>query len=355
MPFTAAQIAVGLNYQLDFYVKNDPIDQINIMHPLYSALVGKKKFVPAGNQYHVEQVRITNSTNYQNYFGSDQVTYNEKDTVRQVKYAYSNFHDGFGIDEDRAAANGVLITDDAENVVSEADKIQLTNLMTEFYETLKLGCQDSFDQELHLDGTQNTKCAPGLDFLIQTDPTVSSVVGGFDQSTNTWWRNNASTGISTATAGNLVDKMEAQWRACITYGGEAPDLILVGAAFLDAYRKDARTTINRQIILKAGDNTEMDASIGSGVRTGLYFKGVELVWDPMFDKLDGISTPTIPWSKRCYFINTKHLSLKPLTGSWMVTRKPDRMYDRYVWYRAVTSKYHVTTNKRNCHSVLAIA
>src|SRR5690606_39625647 len=79
MPFNANQLVVGANYQLDYFLKNDPIDQINTNHPLYSELVKRKVERLGGNEFVTEQVRFTNDSNFQNYFGADQVTYNEKD------------------------------------------------------------------------------------------------------------------------------------------------------------------------------------------------------------------------------------------------------------------------------------
>jgi hypothetical protein len=38
----------------------------------------------------------------------------------------------------------------------------------------------------------------------------------------------------------------------------------------------------------------------------------------------------------------------------MVSRKPPRVYDRYVHYWALTSKAALTTNKRNAHAVLSL-
>jgi len=179
------------------------------------------------------------------------------------------------------------------------------------------------------------------------------VIGGLNQNTYTWWRNNADIGISTASSGNLVNHMETQWRECTRYGGMAPTKILVGSAFLDAYRIDAGLTVNRQIngtpsLQKGG------VSIDAGI-TATYFKGVELTWDPVFDTLDTLDAPSVHWSKRCYFINEKFISLRPINGHWMVPRKPPRVYDRYVQYWALTSKAAFTTGKRNAHAVLSIA
>ncbi len=76
--------------------------------------------------------------------------------------------------------------------------------------------------------------------------------------------------------------------------------------------------------------------------------------NPVMTVLDGLYGPTIPWEKRCYFLNSKFLKLRPIQGHWMITRTPPRVYDRYVHYWALTAKAALTTGKRNAHAVLSI-
>jgi hypothetical protein len=316
---------------------------------------GKKPYV-GGLQYVVEQLRYSNDSNFQSYFGDTQVTYNRKRTLQQAKYTWGSFHDGFGLNEDELAQNGIVMTDDKSSVPSEAEKVQLTNLLQENSETLKLGFQENFDYMLHLDGTQSATNIPGLDLLVSTTPTVSLTVGGLDQSIFTWWQNSATLGISTAAAGNLTQQMEVTWRNCTRFGGFSPDYILAGEAFIDAYRLDAKNTINRTVYMK--DNakeTDLDAAVGDDGRTGLYFKNREIIWDPVMTVLDGLYGPTTPWVKRCYFLNSRFLKLRPIQGHWMINRTPPRVYDRYVHYFALTAKAALTTGKRNAHAVLSIA
>lgn len=349
MPFNAAQLAQGTNYQLDYFLKNDPIDQVNVARPWLKKLIEGKQNAPAANQFFVEQVYISNDANYQNYFGAQQVTYNERDGVRQARYAYYSFHDGFGLDEDRLAANGITLTDSGESVVSEAEKFQLTNLMQTCYTQLKEGVHDGLHEELLRDGTYNVNAAPGLDALVSTTPTVGTV-GGLNAATQTYWRNNTALNIA-ATAGVLNETMETTWRACTRFGGSAPDFIMASGAFIDAYRRDAKLEVDRQINVPQRGGVGLDSSV-----SGVFFKGIPIVWNPVLDILDAkYGAPPVRWDRRCYFINTKFMKLRPVTGHWMVNRAPSRAYDRYVHYRALTSKYRLTMGKRNCHAVLSIA
>lgn len=350
MPFTQDEITAAQNVSLDFYVRNRPaVDQINIAHPLYQKLTSKKKNWDGSLQYVVEQLRNTNDDNSQSYWGPQEVSFNSKRTITQAKYSWGNIFSGYAMNEDQLRQNGIRIQPNG-TAPSKSDNevIQLTNILTENNETLVLGHENFLDLALHRSNSGDTNLPPGLDHLVQLNPSASSVVGTINQSTSTWWRNYAKTGIEQA---DLINEMEIAWRECIRYGGQAPDTILVGTDFLDAYRLAAGVTINRQIF--NGGNTQGGVSLDASV-TKTYFKGVELTWDPAMDLLDAEDSPPIPWAKRCYFLNTKHLTLRPIEGSWMVKRNPPMVYNRFVVYFGLTSTYALSTNKRRAHAVLSL-
>ena len=78
------------------------------------------------------------------------------------------------------------------------------------------------------------------------------------------------------------------------------------------------------------------------------------MWSPEFADLDTLYAPATPWEKRCYFINSKYLRLRPLDGQDMITRKPPRAYDKYEYYWALTWRGAVTLTRGNAHAVLAL-
>jgi hypothetical protein len=207
---------------------------------------------------------------------------------------------------------------------------------------------------MHRDGTQSAIACPGIDLLVSTTP-ATTTVGGFDCSiaANAFFKNNISLAISTGTAGNLLAKMEILWRQCITYGKlGAPNKILAGSAFIDAYAADVRAQPGSsfQVVSPAKGGFDLDGS-----RNRLYFKGVEVEWDPVMDALQALDSPSVHWDKRCYFLNSKALTMRPNRGRWLINRNPSRMYDRYVYYKGMTADYGLTTKKRNSLGVAAIA
>ena len=355
MPFSAQELQDAGKIALDFYLKNNPIDQVAVERPLMKALMGKKKSFPGGKQYVVEQLRYRYQSNFQWFNGSSVVTYNKRVTTEQAQFPWRSAHDGFSLDEDRLAQNGIVIHDSQTGGnASQAERVQLTNLLQEQTEALRLGFEEKFSMYLHLDGSSSTDAITGLDALVATAPT-SGTVGGIDRSSsgNVWWRNSATTGMTTPTtaaqATTFLGQMETAWRACVKNGGR-PDLILAGAAFIDAYI--AALTLNGQQVTYAGGKPR---DIDGGVNQ-IFYKGIEIQWCPEFDdNFGGFVNPTPTWTKRCYFLNTKALTLRPMDGQDMVSRKPPRVYDRYTYYWALTWRGTLTTNRANANAVLAVS
>lgn len=355
MPWTPQQLVQAGYASLDYFMRNQPpVDQINIAHPLLRLLEANKVAFDGGKQYIVHQIYKTNDDNAQWFGSDDQVGYNNRKNLTQASFLWSNVHNGFSLTEEELLQNGISVTDDMSVTPTREEVVQLSNILKVNNMSLKEGHDAFLDYQLWLDGTQSTDAVPGIDALVSTTPTTGTV-GGINRATagNEFWRNNVNTGISTATAGNLSEQMEIEWRKCTRYGGEQPNAILVGSKFLDAYRKDAKDTINRRVMI--GGNGKQTPGINAGV-TGIYFKECELIWAPVLDQLaaDFPGAP-VAWDKRAYFLNTKRLQLNPAKGQWKVPRQPPRVYDRYTHYSAMTSRFGMGITKPNTMSVLAIA
>ena len=347
MPFTTDQITRGADYALKTFAKKDPIDQINNEHVLLDWLLKNKEVSMFGNGSWKEPLHIANGSNFQNYFGPDQVTFNERDPAVWTDFSYYNAHDGFWFDEDRLAAAGIIITSDSGEVPSGAEKESLVNLLGQSYTGMKAGWNASLAMEVLRDGSQSTKAVPGMASIVDPTPAVGTC-GGLNAATYAWWQNNANLTFSAA---NIVTEMEETWRDCRRYGGSVPDFLVCGAAFYDAYKQYAGQTVNRQI--NDGGNAKGGVSLDASVEN-LYFHGRLLVWDPDFEALDTLLSTTTQ-TKTCYFLNSKHIKFRPFKGRWMIDRKPERLPDRYVHYFGRTASYGLTTNKRNALAVLSIS
>ncbi len=351
MPFSAQEIQDAGKIGLDFFLANNPVDQVSMERPLLKALQGKKKTAPGARQFIVEQLRVRYGSNFQWFNGSQIVTYNRRVTNEQANYAWRSCHDGLALDEDRLAQNGIIVVDDASGArsASDAEKIQLTNLLEEQAEALRLGFQEQFSFALHLDGTQSPDAIAGLDSMVSLTPT-SGTVGGIDRSAtaNAYWRNNVATGLTTTTStGTILNQMEVLFRQCARNGGR-PDLMIAGSQFIDGYRNFVLNTFGRMDFGPA--NTKR---VEGGTEV-LLFQGTEVQWSPEFQELDARFAPATAWEKRLYMLNTQTIRLRPLQGHDMISRKPPRAYDRYEYYWAITWRGAMTMNRANANAVAAL-
>lgn len=346
MPISAGALTELGKTAIEHYLKAKPIDQVATERPLMKALMAGKRDFDGAKQYVVEQLRMRYSSNFQWYYGAGTVNYNTRNTVEQAQYAWCSAHDGLSLDEDRLAAHGISVSDDSQAVTSASEKVALTNLFDEQMEVLRLGFEEKFSAYLHLDGSTSTDAIVGLDQLVDLAPTTG-LVGGLNRATFTAWRNNAATGLTSGSAGTILDKMEEQWRLCRKNGGN-PNKLIAGGAFLDAYRTTVEAKGQRWI-----DASKSDKRDGSS--SGIYFKGMEIEYCPEFDDDFGGLGAGGNWTKRCYMLDTSKIKLRPMKGQNMKVRKPPRAYNSYVYYWALTWKGAMTMNQANAHSVCAIA
>lgn len=350
MPFTDQEIAEAGVAVLDHYLRNKPIDQIATERVLMKALMPSKKEVAAAKQYITEQLRDKYSSNFQWFNGAQVVTYNRRQTIQQTQFPWRSAHDGVSIDEDRLIQHGITVTDGGPGGQASGSEVTvLTNLLEEQMEVLRLGFEERFSKYLHLDGTSSTDALTGLDALVSLTPTTGTV-GGINRATNTFWRNHAATGLTTTTTtGDILDKMEIAYRACVRNGGR-PNKMIAGSDYYDGFRN---------FMLKTYGRMDYGAVGFKRVATGtemVTFHGVEVEWAPEFSELDSEFGGSPTWEKRLYMLKIgDNMKLRPMKGQDMITRKPPRPYDRYEYYWACTWRGAVTINRSNAMAVVSIA
>lgn len=348
MPISNQDLQELAKVSLDEYLRNMPVDQIATERPLLKKLMAGRKTFLGAKQNVVENIRKDYGSNFSWAYGEDAVVFNKRNTTEQAAFPWRRAVDGLYLDYDRLFGNGIKVREGDRGAykLEQNEKVQLLNLLDEQMESLKEGFMKKLDLELHRNGTQDTDAVAGLDALVAVAP-ATGVIGGLDGATATYWRNNAQTGISTASVGTLATAMEQNWRKCIKNGG-SPDFILAGGDFIDAYRKEITITNNAE----SGRAKTVDAGVGTGVSTGMYFKGVEIIWDPQFEELQTLETATVNWNKRCYFINTKFMKYR---DDDMDIVTPVRPHDTLAMYAMVNLRMALSTSRRNAQAVLAIA
>ncbi|MDR1311575.1 MAG: phage major capsid protein [Burkholderiaceae bacterium] len=351
MSISSNDLAYLSKVSLDDYLRNKAIDNISVNTPLLKKLSAKKKTLVGGRQNVVVNIRKSHDSNFAWTYGEASVGFNRRYTTDQAAFPWRVAVDGFYIPHDYLFGNGVEVREGERGAfrLEKAEKNQLLDLMEEQTSAFTAGFLEKYSLELHRDGTAGADAITGLDGLITTAPGTGTV-GGIDRSTSPYWRNSAFTDIAYWQEGFLAQAMEAAWRECIRAGGgsDSPDLILAGSAFVDAYRQYAITVTNNA---NAGSVKRLDAGVGTGVNTGLYFKGVEILWDPQFSVLDALDAPDIPWEQRCYFLNTKFIELRD-DGLDVVT--PTRPYNVRALYQMIKLRTALVMKRSNAHAVLSL-
>ena len=349
MAFSAQEIQEGGVAVLDNFIRNKPIDQVQVERVLLNTLMENVQESAGAKQYIVEQLRDKYASNFQWFNGSQIVTYSRRQTIQQASYQWRSAHDGVAIDEDRLVQHGIQVTDDGPGgMASDAERQILTNLLEEQMEVLRNGFEEQFSYYLHLDGLSSGDAITGLDGLVTTTPTAGTV-GGISRGTNIFWRNSAATSIdSTVLTGTFLTSMEVNWRACVRNGGK-PNKIIMGSTFYDQFRDFMLKTYGRMDFGQVGFKR-----VQAGTEM-ITFHGVEMEWSPEFADLDATFGGSPTWEKRCYFLNMNHLKLRPMAGQAFVRRKPPRAYDRYEYYWGLTWRGALTMNRSHAHAVLAVA
>lgn len=332
---------------LDDYVRNAPVDQISHGRPFLQWLMkGRKSFLGA-KQGVVQNIRSSIDSNFAWGYGEEPITFKARDTTDQVLWKWARATDTLSISFDRLFGAGIHVVEGKAGQfrLEENERVQLVNLLNEQGEVLQEGFFASLDRELHRSGTSSADAIIGLDALISTTPDKGTV-GGIDASTATYWRNQVNLGVAKA---DLPTAMEHMWRDCARAGGNAPDFIIAGSDFIDAYRSCLTITQNAD----ASRVKTIDVSTGRGLETGLFFKGVPITWDPTFDDLDTVeSLSANKWAKRCYMLCSKRMAYQD-DGMQLVT--PTRPYNVLAMYQMCLVRSVLTMNQRNCHGLITIA
>jgi hypothetical protein len=348
MPISAPDLAQLAKVSLDDYMRNVVVDQIASERPLLKKLMAGRKLFLGAKQNIVVNIRTNYGSNFGWAYGEDPVIFNKRNTTELAAFPWRRAVDGLYLDYDRLFGAGIKVREGERGAykLEQNEKVQLLNLLDEQMESLREGFMEKLDLELHRNGTSDVDALAGLDALVPLNPAVG-VIGGLDRATALYWRPYAETGIVSATAGLLRSRMELMWRRAIRNGG-APDFILAGGAFIDAYAASITLTQNTD----AGTSKRIDISTGTGASTGVFYKGIEITYDPQFEVLDALEAPAIPWEKRCYFLNSKFLKYR---DDDMDVVTPVRPHDILALYAMVNLRCALTLTRGNSQAVIAIA
>lgn len=349
MPITVQQMENLANLTLDYYYKTPKVMAQTLQDkPLLRLVRANKTKFPGGKENISGAVKGEYTTTLQGFEYDDTVGYQNPANAKRWNVPYKLIHWGITFTMHELAQNGISIVDtttgESESTHSQAEKIQLGNLMKEKVEDMVEGSERGFNEMFWRDGTQDSKLVPGVTYFVVDDPTAATVVAGIDQSTNTWWRNRADLAITlgdtTGASQALVTKLQTEERQLRRYGGR-PNVRLCGSDFLDRLEKELRYK---------GNYTDTGWANKGGLDVAIddvKFKGTKFEYDPTLDDLG--------WAKRCYVLDTRRLHCAEMDGEANKSHNPARPENKYVFYRAKTWIGGLICEQRNCHGVYGFA
>lgn len=347
MAFTVAEFENIANATIDFHFQRGKIKSQTIQDkPFLAAMRAKTKQFPGGQSQITVRVKGIYSTSIQGFEHDDPVGYVNPANIKQAVYPWKLIHGGISFTTHELAKNGISVVDsttgESTSNRTDAEMVQLADLMEDKLEDMSEGWDRSFNLMLYRDGTQDAKQVPGLQSIVLDNPASATVVGGIDQGSNTWWRNRASLGISTASAANqvLVQTLQNEIRQLRRYGGR-PNLWMAGSSFLDWFEQELRAKGNYTL-----DGWDKGGTIDASV-ADLAFKGIAIKYDPTLDDLGR--------AKFAYVLDTKTIFPMVITGEDMKKHAPARPENKYVFYRAMTWFGGLVCNQRNANGVYSIA
>lgn len=347
MAFTVQEFENIANAAIDYHFDRGKVKSQTIQDkPFLAAMMSKAKSFPGGQAQITVRVKGIYTTTIQGFEHDDTVSYANPANIKTAVYPWKLIHAGINFTAHEMAKNGISVVDslNGENTSthSDAEKTQLADLLQDKLEDFSEGWDRSFNLMLYKDGTQDAKQVPGLQSIVLDVPSSATVVGGIDQSSNTWWRNRANLGISTASAANqtLVQTLQNEIRQLRRYGGR-PNLWLAGSSFLDWFEQELRSKGN--YTLEGWDKGgTIDASVAD-----LAFKGIAIKYDPTLDDLGR--------AKYAYVLDTRTIFPMVISGEDMKKHAPARPENKYVFYRAMTWFGGLICNQRNANGVYSIA
>lgn len=347
MPFTVQELENIANATLDHHMDRGKIYSQTIQaKPLLRMFERKNKTFAAGKEFLTVRVKGEYTTGIQGFSGDDTVSYDNPANIKTATYPYKEIHAGIEFTMSELKKNGISITETAngrgESRHSNREKEALADLLDDKIEDMLEGRARGLNNMYWRDGTQDSALVPGIKSFILTNPTSATIVGGIDQSSNTWWRNRAKLGLSTASPSSqtIAKAIQTEMRQLRRYA-TPKHVMFAGADFLDALEAELRA--NGSYTDNGWSNKgAIDVSVADTA-----FKNVTINYDPTLDD-EGEA-------KYLYILDTNAIYPMYMEGERNKRHSPARPHDKYVVYRAITDTCGLVCRQRNSSGIITIA
>lgn len=359
MPFTADQIADINATSLELYMDRGTVFKQNVANkPMLQAFdAAAGSFVGNNDRISIRVKAGQGGGSLAGYTGDDQLSYYNPTGIKQAGWSWKEHFIGMVLTMTELKKNGIDVKENGSSqstsVMSNAEQVQLANLLDEKNDELGEDYAYSLDRLVHGDGTSDTKALAGIASLILENP-LSGSTGGLSRASNSWWRNDACTAAayaagglnkitsSAASGGALIEAMDKAVRRRTKYAnGGTRVRYFAGSDFIDAYRLEMRAN-------GSYTQTGWTGKTPDGSMSNPAHGGIDLEWDPTMDDLGK--------SKFCYAIDMgrRGVRLLYMDGNRMKKHNPARPYDRMVMYNGISTTAAMIAKQLNTSGIYEI-
>ena len=257
-------------------------EQVFSRIPMFEILEGKGRVeVKPGGEYITERVIASKATGVSSFEGFEEVELPVQDPFKTLVYRFRNYEGPVVIAWDQMKAN--------------QGKYQIINLLSALKDLAVKTIRDTVNTELWAKSRPKSSSIYGIPLFIVKDPTASATVGGYDCSTETWWRNISETSAASSYAA-LMKEIRKVIHSCSDNSGEdTPDIIITdqdGYETVEGYVTEKGRWIMSDRLQKLNIALE-SIPIGKA----------DLVWDSAVPNMYDTSSTYSSF----FFINTKYL------------------------------------------------
>ena len=178
--------------------------------------------------------------------------------------------------------------------IKNSGKERVINLLEKRIKNLEKSLQNAAATAVYANGTTDPKSLGGLQLLIADDPTASSTVGGINQNTYSFWRNQYSAAAATS-SGNILTRMNSMWLSTIR-GTDKPDFITADSVMYNHYEASLQQY-----------QRFSDAKMAEAGFESLKYKTADVFYDDQCV------------ASHMYFVNTDYIYLRPHSQRQFVT------------------------------------
>lgn len=226
-----------------------------------------------GGVYLIEPLMYELNSTFKTYSGYDTLDTTPQEGITSAQYSWKN------------AAVGITVS--KEDLDVNAGNVKIIDLLKSKIDQAQKTITQRMNAMLFSDGTGNGgKDMQGLETFLRANPALSVSIGGINQSTYDWWRNQYDTCAVFSTDG--LAEMRQMFNNC-SKNGDEPKAIMCDQDTFEAYEA-LLVPIERAVY----SGKPLNGDLGFGK---LEFKGVPMDWDYNCG------------SQRMYFLNTDYLKL----------------------------------------------